>query len=69
MDYFHYKNHELYCEDVPAAELAARYGTPLWVYSKRTLLHHLNQVQTAFAEVDPVICYSVKSNSDRKSVV
>ena len=64
MDYFHYKNRELYCEDVPAAELAAKYGTPLWVYSKRTLLHHLNQVQTAFAEVDPVICYSVKSNSN-----
>ena len=64
MDYFHYKNRELYCEDVPAAELAATYGTPLWVYSKRTLLHHLNQVQTAFADVDPVICYSVKSNSN-----
>jgi diaminopimelate decarboxylase len=64
MDYFHYKNRELYCEDVPAAELAATYGTPLWVYSKRTLLHHLKQVQTAFADVDPVICYSVKSNSN-----
>jgi diaminopimelate decarboxylase len=34
------------------------------VYSKRTLLHHLGQIQTAFAEVDPVICYSVKSNSN-----
>ena len=64
MDYFNYKNHELYCEDVPATELAAKYGTPLWVYSKRTLLHHLGQIQTAFAEVDPVICYSVKSNSN-----
>ncbi|MBS0261391.1 MAG: diaminopimelate decarboxylase [Planctomycetes bacterium] len=64
MDFFHYKNRELYCEDVPAAELAARYGTPLWVYSKKTLLHHLGQIQTAFAEVDPVICYSVKSNSN-----
>jgi diaminopimelate decarboxylase len=64
MDYFNYKNRELYCEDVPVAELAATYGTPLWVYSKRTLLHHLGQIQTAFAEVDPVICYSVKSNSN-----
>ena len=64
MDYFHYKNRELYCEDVSAAELAATYGTPLWVYSKRTLLHHLHAVQTAFADVDPVICYSVKSNSN-----
>ncbi|MBI3865880.1 MAG: diaminopimelate decarboxylase [Planctomycetia bacterium] len=64
MDYFNYKNRELFCEEVPAAELAAKYGTPLWVYSKRTLLHHLGQIQTAFAEVDPVICYSVKSNSN-----
>lgn len=64
MDYFHYKNRELFCEETPAAELAAKYGTPLWVYSKRTLLHHLHQIQQAFAEVDPVICYSVKSNSN-----
>lgn len=64
MDYFHYKNRELFCEETPAAELAAKYGTPLWVYSKRTLLHHLRQIQQAFAEVDPVICYSVKSNSN-----
>lgn len=64
MDYFHYRNRELYCEDVSAAELAEKYGTPLWVYSKRTLLHHLKQIQTAFAAVDPVICYSVKANSN-----
>lgn len=64
MDFFNYRNNELYCEDVPAAELAEKYGTPLWVYSKKTLLHHLKQIQTAFADVDPVICYSVKSNSN-----
>src|SRR6266566_4635155 len=64
MDYFHYQNRELYCEEVPVAELAATYGTPLWVYSKRTLLHHIRQIQTAFADVDPVLCYSVKSNSN-----
>ena len=64
MDYFHYQNRELHCEEVPVAELAAKYGTPLWVYSKRTLLHHLKQIQTAFAAVEPVICYSVKSNSN-----
>ena len=47
MDYFHYQNRELFCEEVPAADLAAKYGTPLWVYSKRTLLHHIRQIQTA----------------------
>jgi diaminopimelate decarboxylase len=64
MDYFHYQNRELYCEDVPVARLAEEYGTPLWIYSRRTLLHHLNQIQTAFADVEPVICYSVKSNGN-----
>src|SRR5947209_13888415 len=62
MDHFHYRDRALYCEDVPVAELAERYGTPLWVYSKRTLLHHLHQLQQAFAAVDPVICYSIKTN-------
>lgn len=64
MDFFHYQDNELYCEEVPIAELAAEYGTPLWVYSQRTLLHHFHQIQTAFAAVDPVICYSVKANSN-----
>lgn len=64
MDHFNYRNRELFCEEIPVSELAAKYGTPLWIYSKRTLLHHVKQIQTAFAEVDPVICYSVKANSN-----
>jgi len=64
MDHFHYQHDELYCDGVPVAKLAEQYGTPLWVYSKKTLLHHLGQIQQAFAEVDPVICYSVKANSN-----
>lgn len=63
MDFFHYQDNELYCEETPVAKLAEEYGTPLWVYSKRTLLHHIKQIQTAFAAVSPVICYSVKANS------
>jgi diaminopimelate decarboxylase len=64
MDVFHYQNGELYCEETRIADLAAQYGTPLYVYSKRTLLHHLTQIQQAFAAVDPVLCYSVKANSN-----
>ncbi|MFO1021264.1 MAG: diaminopimelate decarboxylase [Planctomycetales bacterium] len=63
MDHFHYQNGELYCEEVPVRQLADTYGTPLWIYSQKTLLHHLQQIQSAFAELDPVICYSVKANS------
>src|SRR6187200_238895 len=64
MDHFQYRNHVLHCEDVPLAELAEKYGTPLYVYSQATLLHHLKQVQTAFAEAKPIIAYSVKSNAN-----
>ncbi len=61
MDHFNYRNDELYCEDIPAAALAERFGTPLYVYSKATLLHHYRQIASAFAPVDPTICFSIKS--------
>src|SRR5207302_2899657 len=62
MDHFQYHNRILHCEELPIAELAQTYGTPLYVYSKRTLLHHLSQLQRAFAAVEPLICYSLKTN-------
>lgn len=64
MDHFAYRQRELYCEDVPVKELAEQYGTPLFIYSQATLLHHLTQIQTAFAEAKPIICYSVKTNGN-----
>ena len=64
MDHFHYRDRLLYCEDVPLPELAEKYGTPLFVYSQATLLHHLRQVQTAFAEADPILCFSIKTNAN-----
>jgi diaminopimelate decarboxylase len=64
MDHFHFKNRVLHCEDVPVPALAEKYGTPLYVYSKATLLHHLDALQRAFAEVQPLICYSLKTNAN-----
>src|SRR5690348_10486465 len=64
MDHFHYRNRILHCEDVPVSQLADMYGTPLFVYSTATLLHHLGQLQKAFAAVDPLICYSLKTNGN-----
>ena len=64
MDHFHYRNQQLYCEDVAVSQLAAEYGTPLFVYSQATLLHHLRQLQQAFAPAEPIICYSVKTNGN-----
>jgi diaminopimelate decarboxylase len=64
MDHFNYHNRVLYCEQVAVRTLAETYGTPLYVYSKGTLLHHLRQLQTAFAEVRPLISYSIKTNGN-----
>ena len=64
MDHFGYRDRTLFCEDVPVPELAAQYGTPLYVYSQAALISQLKDVQTAFAEAKPVICYSVKANGN-----
>jgi diaminopimelate decarboxylase len=64
MDYFTYRNQQLFCEDVPAERLAAEFGTPLYVYSQATLLHHYRQIADAFAPLKPTICYSIKSNGN-----
>jgi diaminopimelate decarboxylase len=64
MDHFEYRDRALFCEDVPVGELAEHYGTPLYVYSAATLVHHLRQIQTAFASANPIICYSVKANGN-----
>jgi diaminopimelate decarboxylase len=62
MDYFHYRDRVLHCEEFAVPALAEAYGTPLYVYSQRTLLHHLSQLQRAFAPAKPLICYSLKTN-------
>ena len=64
MDAFQYRENQLYCEDVPVARLAEEYGTPLYVYSGTMIVDALKTLQEAYAEVDPLVCYSVKANSN-----
>lgn len=64
MDAFEYRDGELWAEEASIEKLAAEHGTPLYVYSKRTLLDHYRKIAGAFAEFDPVVCYSVKANSN-----
>jgi diaminopimelate decarboxylase len=61
MDFFHYKNGRLHCEDVPVDRIAEQVGTPAYIYSKATFLHHYRQIAAAFAPVKATVCYSVKS--------
>lgn len=64
MDHFNYRDGQLYCEDVPVSKLADEFGTPLYIYSKATLVHHYRQIAQAFKSVKPTICYSIKSNGN-----
>jgi diaminopimelate decarboxylase len=61
MDFFNYRSGQLHCEDVPAENIAKEVGTPTYVYSKATLLHHYRQIADAFVPVNATVCYSIKS--------
>ncbi|MDO8602445.1 MAG: diaminopimelate decarboxylase [Candidatus Omnitrophota bacterium] len=61
---FNYKHNNLYCEAVNIEELAEKYGTPLYVYSRNTLISHYRKIKEAFRPVNPLICYSMKANSN-----
>jgi diaminopimelate decarboxylase len=64
MDYFGYRDGTLFAEDVPVPDIVKKVGTPVYIYSTRTFLEHYRKVADAFAEVDPLICYSVKANGN-----
>lgn len=61
---FLYKNNNLYCENLKVQDLATRFGTPLHIYSYHTLTDHFLKLRKAFSAIDPLICYSVKANSN-----
>ena len=54
----------LYCEQVPVASIANAVGTPVYVYSHKTLVEHLAKLRAAFREMQPLICFSVKANGN-----
>ena len=60
--HFHYKNGSLHAEDVSLTELATRFGTPLFVYSKASMLAALAAYQRGFAGRNIQICYAMKAN-------
>ncbi|HPL82906.1 MAG TPA: diaminopimelate decarboxylase [Candidatus Omnitrophota bacterium] len=61
---FKFKNNKLYCENVKVEDLARRFGTPLYIYSYNTLISHFTKLRDAFKSINPLICYSVKANSN-----
>lgn len=63
MDHFNYRDGRLCAEDVPLADIAARFGTPTYVYSRATLERHWRAFDSALAGRPHLICYAVKANS------
>ena len=61
---FKYKNNELYCEAVKLSDIAKKVSTPFYLYSYNTLLGHFHKIEKAFKALKPIICYSMKANSN-----
>jgi diaminopimelate decarboxylase len=60
---FSYSQNDLYCEQVPLADLAARVGTPAYVYSSQSLLANYRAYDESFGDLPHIVCYAMKANS------
>ncbi len=65
MNHFHYIDGVLHAENVPVPEIAKAVGTPFYVYSTATLERHYKVFAQAFADVDAMVCYAMKANSNQ----
>ena len=64
MHEFNFKNNQLYCETVRIADIAEKIRTPFYLYSYKTLIDHYRKLKSAFKPINPLICFSAKSNSN-----
>ena len=64
MDYFNYRQGQLFAEDVPVHDIARTYGTPCYIYSRATLERHWHAFNDAFGMQPHTVCYAVKANSN-----
>lgn len=65
MNHFHYIDGVLHAENVSVPEIAKAVGTPFYVYSTATLERHYKVFSDAFADVDAMVCYAMKANSNQ----
>lgn len=65
MNHFGYIDGVLHAENVPVPEIAKAVGTPFYIYSTATLERHYKVFSGAFADVDAMVCYAMKANSNQ----
>ena len=64
MDYFNYRDNELFAEDIAVQDIVKKYGSPCYIYSRATLERHWHAFDKAFQDHSHLICYAVKANSN-----
>jgi diaminopimelate decarboxylase len=65
LNHFEHRNGVLHAEDVPVTDIAKAVGTPFYCYSTATLERHYSVFSKAFADVDAMVCYAMKANSNQ----
>jgi len=65
MHHFTYKNGVLHAEDVSLTNIANEVGTPFYCYSSATLERHYTVFEQSLSELDHLICYALKANSNQ----
>ena len=66
MEQFTFRNNDLWCEEVNLRDIAEKFGTPLYVYSRQSVIDHCRWIENAFGAVDHLSCYAVKANGNRE---
>jgi len=64
MDYFNYRDTDLFTEDIAVKDIIQQYGSPCYIYSRATLERHWKAFDQAFVDHSHLICYAVKANSN-----
>jgi diaminopimelate decarboxylase len=64
MDYFNYRDGQLFAEDVALADIAKAHGSPCYVYSRATLERHWRAFDEALSDLPHLVCFAVKANSN-----
>lgn len=64
MHFFKYRGDKLYAEGVPVQRIAEEAGTPVYIYSQRTLKRHYRAFDGSFKGASRLVCFSVKANSN-----
>jgi len=64
MDYFNYRENQLFAEDVAVLDIAKKVGTPFYLYSKATFIRHYQVMDKSLALPKKIICFAMKSNGN-----